>query len=226
MQTWSGQNNNRAPALSHKMITTVLILFSIAGLIGGFAVGGFRGRANTNHNPAPVGQVSTVAVAHTPQDTSDATPVAPINQTVGYPVVLQITYAEKADGTTSYTFSAKAVDGSQKAQNITATDVTCKLWLTQDVSATNTALKNNNYALPGHVDQIKQTIPSETTNALAFSATTPQIQTCAPNGKTTTWTYTLSPTLQAGQYHFFVLADWEGKHYNWYVEDITIAKAS
>ncbi len=230
MQAWSGQPptgtgmGTLSPA--RKFLTTVLIVCSLIGLIAGFAIGGLTGRANTTAQTPIVKPTHTVV--STSQNTPSPTATVALNQTIGDPEILSVAYTEKADGATSYILSAKITDNNkQQPHNITATDVLCKLWLTQDATATTATLKANNYALLSHINQLQQPIAGEVVNGLTFATSTAsQIQTCGTNGASTTWTYTLSPTVKAGQYYLFVVADWEGKHFNWYDVNITVTGAS
>jgi hypothetical protein len=223
MQPWTGQNNGISASPRRNLATTILIVCAVSGLIMGFAIGGVTGRAKTAPPVTLVSPTSTKTTVKPPTPT--ATAAVKIDQKIGDPSDIQFTYTEKADGTTSYTFSTIIVDKNAQSQGITAPNVTCKLWLTQDATATAAALKANNYAIPSDLNKVKQNMPSETPNAPIFSPSTPQVETCATHGQATSWTYTLPTTLPAGQYHFFVFADWEGNHYNWHVEDITVTAA-
>jgi hypothetical protein len=204
--------------------TSTLLCFGLAGLIFGFAFGGFIGRSpgsSTASAKTPTASAPVIS-NHSPGVTATATPE---NVLIDTPSIGAGDYStlETADGTTSYTFSAQILDKTTH-QPIQATDVTCKLWLTDNNAATSDALKANNYAIPANVTNLNQAFPHETQGAFTFTSST-QVQACAANGKTT-WTYTLSPTLKHGTYFLAVLADWKGKHYNWYLVQISVAKAS
>jgi len=215
-----GSTNQRAVTVA----TTTLLCFGLAGLIFGFAFGGFIGRStgtSTASTKTPTASAPAIS-NHSPSVTPTATPE---NVLIDTPAIGAGDYTtqETADGATSYTFSAQILDKTTH-QPIQATDVTCKLWLTDDNDATSDALKANNYALPANVANLNQAFPHETQGALQFTSGT-QVQACAANSKTT-WTYTLSTTVKHGTYFLAVLADWKGKHYNWYLVQIAVAKAT
>src|SRR5437773_8275734 len=110
MQSISGQGpiNNLNPQ-SRTIAVIAIILFALAGLISGFAVGAFirpgeQQQANNQNQtltPPAQGQSNTPTTPH-PQRLIK----------LGYPVIDQVSDTEKADNTTSYTFSAHAVDQS------------------------------------------------------------------------------------------------------------------
>lgn len=198
-----------------------LLCFALAGLIAGFAVGGFANRSasgSTANSGSSANNMPTIA-GHSPNPTATATPE---NVQVGEPVIAAGDYTspERADDSTSYTFSAQIVN---KADNtpITATDVTCRFWLTADAQATADALSANNYAIPRSISGFNQPFPQEVTGALTFTAPSQQTQSCAANGKTR-WTYTLNQGIHHGTYYLAVLADWKGIHYNWYMVAVAI----
>src|SRR5258708_34114393 len=107
---------------------------------------------------------------------------------------------------------------------ITATDVTCRLWLTNDIQATSDGLSANGYALPRNLALFNQPFPSEISGALVFADSSPQTQYCAARGKTK-WSYTLASTVPPGQYYLAVLIDWKGVHYTWYLVAVTVKAA-
>lgn len=221
MQRWP-ENFQGNPGGRHagRIALYTLLCFSLAGLIAGFALGGFVGhaRGGSTGNAGATGTASTTGHSPTPSVTS-----VQENVLLGPPVIGAGDYTspEKADGKTSYTFSAQIVN---KADNtpITATDVTCRLWLTDDADATTAALSANNYALP-RSNSFSQPFPHEIANALDFTPSSQQTQPCAANGKTH-WTYALAPTVHHGRYFLAVLADWKGIHYNWYIVEIIVSK--
>lgn len=219
MQMWSEQNAGRAQTSTRKFIMTVILLFSLAGLIVGFTVGGLTAsRVHPTTNDTGPAKKSTPIVQRTAAVTPSPTPE---NIQLSPPTVTTYTSSEKADGTSSYTFSAQATD-KVTGKAITVADVTCRLWLTQDTNATDTALKANNYALLHTTDTFTQPFPQEVPNALNFTAPSTQVQNCATGGPTT-WTYTLAPTVQPGTYFLYVLADWKGKHFNWSIRQLQVA---
>lgn len=217
MQTWSGQSTTATHSPTRRFTTTVLLVFSLAGLIAGFAFGGLtssKSRATTTNLPPPKKSSPIVQVTTTVQPTA-----TPENISLDAPIIKNYTYAEHADGTTSYTFSAQPIDKITK-KPINVSDVTCRLWLTTDLDATNKALKANGFALLKNVSGLNQPFPQE----VAITFTTPSgtgVQPCAANGPTN-WTYTVPTTVTPNTYYLFILADWKGKHYNWFACQIKI----
>ncbi|MGH2481366.1 MAG: hypothetical protein ACRDHW_17065, partial [Ktedonobacteraceae bacterium] len=196
----------RTPA--GKIITTTILCFSLAGLFLGFAAGGFLGRA-----PHPTGSITPKQSPVVHSTPSPAVTVSPTveNVLLDNSNVTHISTSEIADGATSYTFSAQPIyKGTNKPINVA--DVTCRLWLTSDLNGTYAAVGANNFALLHHIDGLSTPFPLETPAALNFTTGT-QVQPCNANSNTT-WTYTLSPTIQPGTYYLYILADWKGIHYN------------
>jgi hypothetical protein len=219
MQGLTNAPGTQANQPARKIMTYTIMCFSLAGLIFGFAAGGFWGRAP--HPTANTGPKTTPPVAqHTPSPTVIAT-ATPENILLANPNVTHISSTEKADGTTSYTFSAQALDKSTQ-KPITATDVTCRLWLTQNDTAADTALSANNFAILRNIDNLNQPLPLpiETPGALNFTPPN-QVQPCNANG-VTTWTYTISPSIPPGTYYIYVLTDWKGRHFPWWKSQIQI----
>lgn len=198
-----------------------LLCFSLAGLVAGFAFGGLLGNhpGKSTSTPGSFTVNTPPIAAHSPTRTVTQ---GPENVELGEPVIggRDYTSPEKADGTTSYTLSVQVVNKTNNTP-ITATDVTCRLWLTDDPNATAAALSANGYAIPRSIQSFSQPFPHEVAGALNFAPPNQQTQSCAGNGKTT-WTYTVSPTVQHRTYYLAVLADWQGKHYNWYMVAIKV----
>lgn len=219
MQEWTNPQQMRMkptqPASNVAMYT--IACFSLAGLILGFAAGGFWGRAiqkPISHQPPSVAQ-------RNPSPTLTVSPT-PENVQLDSPIITHISATEKADGATSYTLSAQAVyKGTQ--QPITVSDVVCKLWLTSDLDGTTAAYAANSYQLLRNIDGLSQPFPQETVGGLVFTAPSTQIQPCSANGPTS-WTYTIAPTVQPGTYYLFVLTDWKGRHFNTFARQITITQ--
>ena len=198
-----------------------LLCFSLAGLIAGFAIGGFAGhlsRGSAANLGAPISSAPTLT-GHGPNLSATATPE---NIFLGVPGVVTGDYSspESADGTTNYQFSAQIVN---KADNtpITVTDVVCRLWLTDDPQGTAAGLSDNNYAILRNPGAFDQSFPNEIAGALNFTSSSPQTQPCAARGKTK-WNYTLATAVSHGTYYLVVLSDWKGIHYNWYMVEITV----
>jgi len=218
MQTWSGQSPKGAVSATRKVTTTIVLVFSLAGLIAGFAFGGLTG---TKAHPTPANTGPVKKQTPIVQATVTPTPTAtPVDIQIDPPTVTKFSSSEIANGATNYTFSAQPIDKNSH-QPITVADVTCRLLLTSDTNATNTDLSANTYALLHNMSSFAQPFPHEVANGLMFTAPNALIQPCAASGPTT-WTYTLSPTVQAGTYYLYVLADWKGKHYNWTIRQIQV----
>lgn len=198
-----------------------ILCFALAGLIAGFAIGGFAQHLSLNSTAAPGSPSSSMPTltGHSPARTMTPTPE---NIFLGQPVVAagDFTSPQQADGTTSYQLTAQIVNKADKTP-ITVTDVTCRLWLTDDLQATMAGLSANNYTLPKTPSLFAQPFPSEVQGALNFSAPSSQTQPCAANGKTK-WTYTLSNSVPPGTYYLAIMADWKGIHYNWYMVAISV----
>ncbi|GAC1387347.1 MAG: hypothetical protein NVS4B7_13370 [Ktedonobacteraceae bacterium] len=221
MQTLSGQGPaNNLNSQSRTIAVIAIILFALAGLLSGFAIGAFIRPAQQQANNAD----KTLTPSQQGQDNTSTTKkhsAGPVF--LGYPVVTQINQLETADGNTPYTFSAQIVDQSidqSHGKPIHASDVTCKIWLTKHG---NTAAVINADSQVRDMAIIKQPFPGEIINGLNFT-TTSQTQFCNPDGQTT-WNYTVSPTVDPGMYFIVVLADWKGIHFNWYSRAITIKNA-
>lgn len=195
---------NNFNSQSRGIVLTAIVLFALAGLLSGFAVGAFvrPGHSPQVNIPSQAATTPTAHKAHTPTAPVTNHP-APINE----PTIGPYSYFEVANGSTSYTFTASTTKKDGGA--ITGSDLTCKIWLTKDgnVSASITADRLRS------VSTLSQPFPREVQGGLAFGAATPQTQTCA-NGHGT-WSYTLSPTVHPGLYFIAALMDWEGVHYNW-----------
>ena len=222
MQAWPGDNQRGSGG---KIALYTFLCFSLAGLIAGFALGGFTGRVPDGRAGGP-GAAATRTPAITGHSPDPSATRAPENVLLGVPVVGAGDYTgtEKPDGTTMYTFSAQIVNKGNNTP-ITATDVTCRLWLTNDADATTAALSDNNYALLRTPSSFSQPFPHEAAKALNFAPSSPQTQPCSARGKTS-WTYTLSPALRHGRYFLVVLSDWKGVHYNWALVAISVPKES
>ena len=213
----SGATSSRAGATTFY----TLLCFSLAGLIMGFAIGGFAGHlagmpmggagAPTTSEPSLIG--------HGPVSSRTAHAE---NILLGVPNIGADDYtsAETADNTTSYQLSAQIINKGDKTP-ITASDVVCRLWLTDDLDATMAGLNAGNFAIPRNPSTFSQPFPGEVAGVLNFSSSDSQTRPCATKGKTS-WTYTLSSDVPEGTYYLAVLADWKGIHYNWYMVAIEV----
>jgi len=225
MQTWSGQNPRGAVSATRKVTTTIVLVFSLAGLIAGFAFGGLTG---TKAHPTPANTGPVKKPTPVVQATVTPTPTAtPADIQLDYPQFkLFPASTESAANGTVYTVGMQAVDKQKKPVN--SPDITCKVWLVHQIPAQQTlsidpktlgAVNNLTSPIQGTVNG--QPAP-EITGGLIFDSTTPQEALCNANGQMT-WKYTIAPTVTPpGTYDLVILADWKGKHYNWYWTDITI----
>ncbi len=221
MQAAPGEKpRNSVTPRSSTIIIYTLLCFSLAGLISGFAFGGFLAHFSRK-SPGLASKFATLTPISRRNPNLAATQAAE-NVEPGEPVIASGDYtsAEKADGATRYTLSVQAVNLADNTP-ITATDVTCRLWLTSDPNATAADLSANGYALPRTLASFSQPFPHEVARALNFASPSQQTQPCAA-GKKTTWTYTISPSVPGGTYYLAVLTDWRGIHYNWYMVAIKI----
>jgi hypothetical protein len=217
MQTVANRSSNNVSSQTRTIAFFAVLLFAIAGLISGFAVGAFvhpktsasTGNSNSITKPPVVQKIQTPASTTTPEIVSPGEP--------------EITdYSTNETKNNNYTLSALITDKNTH-KPIQSSDVQCKLWLSQDGNI-NPILKKDNYSIPKAIDNIGQPFPKEAQNGLAFSSTTPQVQPCATNGSKTTWNYTLSSSLDPGTYYLAILADWKGLHYNWRWATIIVVK--
>ncbi len=198
-----------------------LLLFALAGLLSGFAVGAFvHPKTHTGTGADTTGSKTTPVARTTP--TQGSTALAE-HVNLKEPVITQnYSYFQTADGSTNYTISALILNKNNTS--IQASDVTCKLWLTKEKDV-NSILRADGYALLKSTDTIQQPVPKEAVGALNYIAPSQQIQTCAPTGKTS-WSYTISQSADPGQYSLVVLADWKGKSFNWSWVIIDIKKTN
>lgn len=222
MQTWSGQNTGGVSAPTRKLVTTILVAFSLAGLVIGFAVGGLTHPQSTpTGNTGPV-QKPTV----TAQTTATVPPTAtlPPDVVLGLPMFTSYSTTESATGNTHYTVKIQAND--KKKKPVHSGDITCKLWLVQQIPDNQIlnidpkVLKN----VTNLVAPIQGTLngqPVVEVPGLLFDKPGAQTTTCDDNGQTT-WKYTIVPTLPPGIYDLVILTDWKGRHYNWSWVNITI----
>lgn len=141
---------------------------------------------------------------------------------MGDPVVTQINSFEKADGSTPYTFTARAVDTSidrHHGKQIYASGITCKIWL-QHIPGDTVALPLERLK---RMDIQEPLTGDEIPNALAFSSGVSQIQPTDSNGQVT-WNYNISTSVDPGQYYLVVLMDWQGQYSNWSWRFVTITR--
>jgi len=138
---------------------------------------------------------------------------------------------EMADGSTTYTVIAYAVDQSidpGHGNPVHASGITFKLWLVERIPTGITFLLARQdlqkvgtiqNPLTGTVqDQPYQEIPG-----LNFDTGILQTHPSNTKGKVI-WKYQLSSSVASGDYDLVVLSDWDGKYYNWSWANIEIKK--
>ena len=216
MQTLVGRGSpNNLNSQSRAIAAIALILFAVAGLLSGFAVGAFIRPAQqqlaNNQNSALTPPTQGQAHSGTP-NTHPQRPL-PMNG----PTIEQFQHTEIANGNTSYTVIAQAID--KKNQAIHKQGITCKLWLTRDANI-NANMPTSRLTA---IDTLAQPFPKEVQGVLNFDTATPQTQSCNSNGQGK-WNYTVSTSADHGTYYLIVLADWSGTHFAWSWETITIKK--
>ncbi len=195
-----------------------LLLFALSGLLTGFATGAFTHPKQIQTvlvNKIKPSPTTIVVQTQTPNPNATATPEV---SKLSLPAVTHYNYAETADNTTNYTVSAYPIDQTTGKQAHVA-DITCKVWLTNDENATKTLLNSQDKLRS--LDAVAGVLPTEIQNGLTFS--TSQTQSCNANGPTT-WTYTVSPSVNPGKYFLMILVDWKGNVYNWIARQITVVK--
>jgi hypothetical protein len=220
MQSASSQYPNNINQQTRKIAIVAILLFALSGLISGFAVGAFvhpKAQTGTGTGTGTTGSGTTpvVRVTHSSVPTTTTEHV-----NLDLPVIGDYSNFQIANGSTSYTFSAQIIEKNK--QPIQASDVTCKLWLTKEVDV-NSILRADDYAIPRTINNIQQPFPKEIVGAFNYIAPSQQIQPCAPTAKTS-WSYTVSQSVDLGTYNLVVLADWKGKSFNWSWVQIIIKK--
>ncbi|MDQ6661221.1 MAG: hypothetical protein M3Z24_09685, partial [Chloroflexota bacterium] len=217
------QNNpnsksSQAVKPSRNIGVLAVLLFALAGLLSGFAFGGFG-------HSKPVS--STTKTYKTPTAQQGKTPTPKVTRSttpdifIAPPDIQPSSYSEIADGTTSYTISSQ-IKEKITLKPITSTEVTCKMWLTKSLESTNDMLNANGYAIFHNVDTLSTPFANEIADGLTFSGSA-GTQPCNAQGSTV-WNYTINPSVSHGTYYIFVLADWKGKHFNWASIAVTIKK--
>ena len=223
MQTVSSQYPHKVNQQTHKVAVIAILLFALSGLISGFAVGAFvhpKSQTGAGTGNGTTGSVKT-PIVHATHTTVPTTTAEHIN--LALPVISQGDYAyfQIANGSTNYTISALIINKNETP--IQASDVTCKLWLTREADV-NSILRADQYSLLKSIDTIQQPFPKEAVGAFNYIAPSQQTQPCAPTGKTS-WSYTISQSINPGKYSLVVLADWKGNSFNWSWVQIVIKKA-
>lgn len=206
------------------VLITALILFAIAGLLSGFAIGAINRQphAQTGGNVHNTQQNKPTVPSKTGSTQTTATPTI---TSLGCPKADVFTSPETADGQTIFTASAFATSGGTCAgTQLNVSGITFKLWLTKRI--TSLTFPENAKAM---LDTINSPITGKAKNGdtiqdlQAIQFTTAQVQQSNTQGRVT-WKYTLPTALKSGLYDIVVLVDWQGKLYNWSWYDITINK--
>lgn len=228
MQTVSSRRSSSLSSQSRRVAVFAILLFALAGLIGGFAVGGFvrpkiggigPSNSNTINNPV-VQQTKTATPASGPQPVRIPTPT-----------IDHFESPNIANGTvynlTAHLENVLGRDG----QPVHASNLTCKMWLIsrvpdgQHVSIPSDILTNVSSISNPITSQVASVSYPEIQSSLVFDDTTPQTQSCRTDGEVK-WQYRISTSATPGKYTLVVLYDWSGKHYNWSWADLTIRHAN
>jgi hypothetical protein len=213
MQTLSRQSPNNISQQSRTIAIVAMLLFAIAGLISGFAVGVF---VHPGQHIQPTGQTRLSKPPPAKQSTTPTpTPRVQHPLPLGFPIILQSNSAAVADDNSAYTFTVQATDqsnGKRAAGNpIHGSSITCKLWLTKDGNVSSNMPAERLKA----VDSLSQPFPGEEAGSLDFfDSTTPQNQMCNAKGQAT-WNYKVATSVKPGLYFLVVLTDWNGVHWSW-----------
>ncbi len=224
MQTLYRKTPTKLSSQTRKIATRAILLFALAGLISGFAVGAFvhlKPATGTTHNTGS-GTTPIAQNTRTPVITRTPTPVK-----LGWPVFTNpLPYTQIANDTTSYTIAIQIVDQSIDPEHgypVRAAGITCKIWLTKDTNVSGNIQTGNDERLKS-VDTINQPFPGEIIGAFNFDPNTSQTQLSNENGQVT-WKYTVATSVDPGNYILVELVDWNGVHYQWIWKNIKIKKA-
>lgn len=216
MQTMYGQKPGGVSQQMRRVASFAILLFSLAGLIVGFAVGAFTHSAkNTGQSTGNSGNNPQIASQTTKIATATAAP-KPVN--LGWPVIKHFPGDQvMADNTTTYTITIQVVDQSidtAHGKPINVAGITCKIWLVKETDGDkiNQSINSQNDRLRA-VDTLNQPLPGDV-NALNFTSGTSPVQPTNGQGRVT-WTYTFASSIDPGKYTLIVLADWSGVHWNW-----------
>lgn len=219
----------RTKSRSQTVITTALLLFAITGLLSGFTFKAMNRSPQSTPPTTNITKQSPVATkTKTPTSSPTAQPTVDITAVgLGCPTVQADPNPQKPDGTTPYNASLQAVTSSHKGPHkcsgdqLKASEITCKLWLTKNPDDTNTLLAKDSYAFLKDLNNLGQPIPDEEQGALIFSNNTPSEQLCHNDG-TASWQYQISTSVQPGTYYLFYVVDWKGNRLNWSTAQVII----
>ncbi|HEY6408414.1 MAG TPA: hypothetical protein VIY29_13180 [Ktedonobacteraceae bacterium] len=216
------RQTNNWNSQSRMIAIVAMLLFALAGLVSGFTVGAFI-RPGQRTQPPGQGQTLTPPPAN-PTAIPTHIPHTEHPIPLGYPVSEHVISSELANDNTIYNTTIQVTDQSNGAQApgkpVHAPGITCKIWLTKDGNVSANMPKGRLKA----VDALSQPFPKEEVNALDFfDLATPQTQMCNAKGRAS-WSYKVATSVQPGTYFLVALTDWNGVHYNWSWEQITISQ--
>ena len=174
--SFSPTGTNSGDAQTRTVVVIAVILFALSGLITGFAFGAFVhfGAPKTAHQNTG----TTTVVQKSGGATPTATKAVPVVLPLGWPAITPSAYTEIADGATAYSVTIQVTDQSNSkgpGKPISASGITCKIWLTKQADKTSDALNANHFAIPKDVNHIQNVLPDEVQGGLVFT-TTPQTQ--------------------------------------------------
>lgn len=211
--------NTNNSVRAQTIIIAAIMVFAVSGLLLGFVAGALnRPKHQAASTPPPQGMTTPIASQHaTPTQTQT------VQQKVrlGCPVVnwSDLPAELVADGTTTYTFTAQAMDKSinsttacGQGKPVQVDGITCRLWLSKIPDSGNIDISQTILGDTNALSQ--QTIPGEVQGGLTFDPTTPETQPCNAQGQGT-WKVKLSPSVDHGKYYIVVLTDWGGTYSNW-----------
>lgn len=199
------------------IIITAISLFALSGFMVGFAFGAFAHPKAEKRQP--ITQNHDIPIAAQQNLPTPSPTLQP--QSLGCPDVEASAARMVADGQTSYQSTVQAKDQTGNQGNacsdialekpIVADGITCRLWLTKAQDPSKDLLKASSQLQ--HPDQLSNPLPDEIQPGLLFDPSTPQVQPCKQGQGS--WKFTISSTLDSGNYFIMGLTDWQGKHYNW-----------
>ena len=217
--------DNSSNTRSQVIVITAISLFALAGFLLGFTAGALNRPSHTAVQPPP--QKPKPIVSQHPSPTQTQTVEQKVR--LGCPIVNWPTVNTMiADGSTNYTFTAQAVDKSidnttpcGKGNPVQKPGITCRLWLSK---IPDNKLVNIPASILGNTDTLgQQSMPGEIQGGLAYDPTTPETQMCNDKGQAT-WKFTVSPSVDRGQYYIVVLTDWGGVYSNWSWDTFKVRK--
>ena len=204
-------NNLNGP--SRSIAVLAVLLFALAGLMTGFAVGGFiHSKSGQSSNTGTAGTGSNG------QSTQSSSSPTSHPKFLGLPQDDLSSTNERADGTI-YTLTTQAIYKSDN-KPAHASDITCKVWLVHRIPP-----GNGQYNIPdsilSNINAIQNPLTGsvhgqsfEEVSGLVFNSSTPQTHLCDANGRYM-WKYQISSSVVPGDYDLVVLTDWRGVHYNY-----------